>query len=254
MRMLRLAYLLALPFCLWTNASAEERMAHDAVTVIGALHQLHTREPEFSYDDLRDAIVAFAPDIVVLEVRPDELAAKKDTPGRPEYPAVIWPLLNQIRVRALAMEPGGATFTDISGEAGAAFRAFAERDPVAAAALSRLEVASDEALLAYWRSPGQAQDSTTASLTAGVQAAQLGLAGPAMADAQARWDRFMTERAIDAVRSNPGKRVLILGSYKNRAMLEQGLRKWQPKRVVSPTTLFGATSDAKSATHSRLKG
>ncbi|MBL0915169.1 MAG: hypothetical protein IBJ13_06555 [Sphingopyxis sp.] len=212
--------------------------ADDRVLVIGALHGLHEREPAFSYDRLRAAILAFAPDVLVLEVRPDELAERKPTPGRPEYPAVIWPLLGQMKIEAISMEPGGDTFKAITGEAGEAFGTLKQDNPEGAAALSRLDKEMDEWLLTYWQRPEQVQDETTASLTASLQAAQFALAGPRFAAAQARWEDFMSDRIVDAIKAHPGKRIMVIGSYKNRALLEQAARRAAPERAVSAMSWF----------------
>ncbi|KTE06007.1 hypothetical protein [Sphingopyxis sp. H115] len=220
------------------SAAAPPAPRGDAVLVIGALHDLHLREPAFGYDDLDAAIRAFAPDVLVLEVRADELARRTVTPGRPEYPAVIWPLLAAMHVETVAMEPDGDLFEAISGEAGAAFDAMRQRDPEGAAALSRLAADVDSFLLAYWGDAGQVHDATTAALAGGVQSARFALAGPAFVQAQARWDDFMTGRALDAIRAHPGKRVMVIGSYKNRALLETALRKAAPDRVIDAAQWF----------------
>lgn len=234
----RRTLLLILPLMMAASAPAAGPPRDDSVMVIGALHGLHARAPAFGYDQLRAAILAFKPDVLVLEVRPDELAERKATPGRPEYPAVIWPLLDRLRVRSVAMEPGGDTFKAISDAAGTAMAEAKRRDPAGAAALSRLDAAADEVLLAYWRRAGQVQDETTAALTTGTQAAQFGLAGPAFVAAQERWDRHMTERARQTVDANPGQRILVIGSYRNRTMLERALRRAAPRRTLRAADWF----------------
>lgn len=226
--------LLAAPLLAATPAIASD----DRVLVIGALHHLHEREPAFGYDQLRAAIIAFAPDVLVLEVRPDELAERKATPGRPEYPAVIWPLLALMKTATVAMEPGGDLFKAITGEAGAAFAALKQRDPGGAEALSRFDTAAEDILLVHWQSAGQVQDQTTAALAAGVQAAQFALAGPAFAAAQSRWENHMSEQVLQAMRAHPGKRVMVIASHKNRAMLERTVREAAPQRAIGAQGWF----------------
>lgn len=233
--------LLALPFLMAAPAIADTGMPDGPVLIVGALHQLHESEPSFGYDRLRASILAFKPDVLVLEVRPDELTERKATPGRPEYPAVIWPLLAEMQVEAVAMEPGGEMFKEIAGEAGAAFEALVQRDPDGAAALSRLEKAMDDVLLAYWQAPGQAQDDQTAAIAAGVQAVQFALAGPSFAAAQARWDSHMGGQVIRTVRSHPAKRVMVIASYKNRAVLDRMVRAVVEERVVDAAPWFATT-------------
>ena len=239
---------LALLLLAAATPSADATPPGDGVLVIGALHDLHENEPAFGYDKLRAAIVAFAPDILVLEVRPDELTGQKPTPGRPEYPAVVWPLLAQIKVETVAMEPGGDLFAAIAGEAGAAFAALKQRDADGSAALSRLDADVDRILLKYWQSAGQVQDGTTATLAASVQAAQFALVGPAFAAAQSRWDTHMSDQVRQAVRSNPGKRVLVIGSYKNRAMLEAVVREAAPERAIGAASWFERPGPAAAST------
>lgn len=238
MPIMRFLSSLGLPLLAAGSIPAHAAPPDNPVLVIGALHDLHSREPAFGYDQLRAAILAFAPDILVLEVRPDELAERKATPGRPEYPAVIWPLLAAMDVKAVAMEPGGELFEAIAGEAGAAFDALKRHDPDGSAALSRLNGNVDEILLIHWQRPAQVQDDTTASMTAGVQAAQFALAGPAFAAAQARWDGHMSLQALEAVRAHPDKRVMVIGSYRNRALLERVVRAAAPQRAIGAAAWF----------------
>lgn len=238
---MRLAFRAGILFIsLGTMALASDRVhaPSDPVVVLGALHKLHEREPAFDYDALRATILSFRPDVMVLEVRPDELEAMSATPGRPEYPAVIWPLLVGLKVDAVAMEPGGDLFKDITGEAGAAFEQLNHSDPTGAAALSRLGESADNALLAYWQAPSQIHDDKTASMADGLQAAQFALAGARFEAAQARWEGHMAAQVVRAVRGNPGKRVLVIGSYKNRAVLERAVRVAAPQRALAAKAWF----------------
>ncbi len=220
--------------------AAPAAAAPDSVTVIGALHGLHAEEPAFDNDALKAAILAFKPDVLVLEVRPDELEGRTATPGRPEYPAVIWPLLANTKVIAVAMEPGGETFKEMTGAAGLAFDAFGKRDPEGAKALSAADDAIEAALLARWRDAAQTQDEATAAVTAGFQQLQFALVGGGLDKVQARWDGFMAARVVEAVRANPGKRVMVLGSYRNRVLLEAAVRRAAPGRIVAPAPFLKA--------------
>ncbi|MEI2453150.1 hypothetical protein [Lysobacter firmicutimachus] len=247
MRNMYSALLFALPVLLLWIGSIKAFGADDRVVVIGALQGLHDREPAFDYDRLRSAIVEFRPDVLVLEVRPDELAEKKPTPGRPEYPAVIWPLLAEMRINAVAMEPGGDLYEEITRQAGAAFAALKQRNPIGAAALTRLDEATDEALLAYWQQPGQIQDEKTAAVAYGLQSAQFALAGPDFAAAQARWDGYMASQVRKAVRDHPGKRIMVVGSYSNRAMLERVAREQSSQRIVDAEAWVGKAAAPSAA-------
>lgn len=236
-----------LPLMFAPPAWAEPKPAADSVLIIGALHELHVSEPAFDYDRLRAAIIAYAPDLQVLEVRPDELAEKKLTPGRPEYPAIIWPLLTEMRIEAVAMEPGGATFEEIAGQARAAFDALTKANPDGAATLSRFESLSEVILLKYWNTAARVQDATTASLATGVEAAQFAVTGPEFATAQERWNNFMADKMLQSIRTNPAKRIMVIGSYKNRALLEQAAREAAPLRIIVASDWLEAMEPSASS-------
>lgn len=208
----------------------------DAVAVIGALHGLHAKSAGFSYAALRRAILDFQPDVMVLEVRPDELIDHAATPGRPEYPEVVWPLLKQHKIVSVPMEPGGDLFKTMAAQAGGAFDAFRLADPQGAKAAIALDDAAQAALLAYWRSPAQTQDAATAAAAAGLDALRYGLAGDKAYEIQVRWDDYMADRVTEAVAANPGRRVLVLGSWRNRQRLVQAVI---PSRLVEACLAAG---------------
>jgi hypothetical protein len=212
------AVLATFALCLATPCAAAE------IYVVGALHRLHATEPAFSYADLRRVIEAVRPEVMLLEVRPDELAERKDTPGRPEYPAVVWPMLPTMKATALPMEPGGATFQAMVDEASAQFAAFAKDNPVQSAYNDNLRLSLETALQAHWRHPADAHDRVTSDLVRAQALALETLAGQEFTVGQAEWDGYMVEQARTAIRANPGKRILVLGSFRNRAAFLDGLK------------------------------
>jgi hypothetical protein len=214
-------------------AHAETSSPPDAVLVLGALHELHEREESFGYDRLGQILETFRPDVVVLEVRPDELAGRTDTPGRPEYPKMVWPWLAESGAGAVAMEPGGKRFEALAGAAGAAFAALGRSDPQGAAALTAFDEALEAALLAYWRRPSQTQGETTARMVDSHVALRAAIVGPAFTNVQSAWDDEMAQVVTRTVRARPGKRVLVIGSYRNRAALEHAVRGIAAARLVS---------------------
>ncbi|ATY33001.1 TraB/GumN family protein [Sphingomonas psychrotolerans] len=217
-------------------AHAQTRPRGDEVLVLGALHGLHAREESFDYDQLRRLLEAFRPDVVVLEVRPDELVGRTDTPGRPEYPQMIWRWLDSAGVEAVAMEPGGPRFAELAGAAGAAFAALGRNDPQGATALTAFDEALETALLAYWRRASQTQDETTARMVDSHVALRAAIVGPAFVKVQSAWDDGMAEVVTRTVQSRPGKRVLVIGGYRNRGQLENAVRKVAAARIVSSSS------------------
>ncbi len=202
------------------------------VYVVGALHALHQTEESFDFDTLHRVVTAIKPEVMVLEVRPDELAERKDTPGRPEYPKVIWPLLASSPVKAVAMEPGGQLFAQMTGDASNAMKAFTARDPEGSKQWSGYQRALETVLRAHWQHPADAHDITTGSLSRAYYTTQYATVGEAMRTVQEQWDRFMVDRALEAVRAAPDQRVLILCSYRNRHRFTDALGAEAASRLV----------------------
>ncbi|MBU1376569.1 MAG: hypothetical protein KKE02_18650 [Alphaproteobacteria bacterium] len=223
MKQLRLAAL-ALGFAAGFTGQLHAATAPlDGVYVVGAIQRLHATEPSFSFDDLRRIIDAVRPDVLVLEVRPDELAERKDTQGRPEYPAVVWPWLAAHPATALPMEPGGKAFEAMTGDAGRRFEAFAKEQPEADAYMTRLGRALSSVLQDHWRHPADAHDAVTRDLIRAQGLAQAKLGGEGFATSQAAWDGYMVDRTREAIAAHPGKRILVLASYRNLNAFRTGL-------------------------------
>lgn len=220
----RIAAIVTIAISLTTTAKAAcPAPPADAVAVIGALHGLHAKASGFDYAALGKAIADFRPDVMVLEVRPDELIDRAVTPGRPEYPQVVWPLLKSLDVIAVPMEPGAEVFKAMVAEAGLAFDDFRRTDPVGSAAVTALTDATEAALLTYWRNPSRAHDAVTAAAGNSLNALQYGLVGAKAFAVQTRWNDYMADRVAEAVAAHPGRRVLVLGSWRNRERLQQAV-------------------------------
>lgn len=233
-----LAALLALSLPLAAGA-APKPLPADAILVVGSLHDLHAREPGFGYEHLKAVLDAAAPDVLVVETRPDELAGRTATPGRPEYPAVVWPWLADRAVVVEAMEPGGERFAVITGKVGKLYAAFERDKPQAAARLEALKANLAKALVDHWRGPADAHDEVTAALVEAAWLSETALGGPGYAAAQAEWEGHMTREARRIAAAHPGRRVLILASYRNLAAFEASLRD-DPRHVDAETWLRAA--------------
>ena len=202
------------------------------VYVVGALHALHQSEDSFDFNALQRVVTAIKPEVMVLEVRPDELAERKETQGRPEYPKVIWPLLAGAPIKAVAMEPGDQLFAQMTGDASKAMNAFTTRDAEGAKRWSAYQRAFETVLRAHWQHPADAHDATTTSLSRAYYVTQYATIGEAMKTVQEQWDQFMVDRALEAVRAAPDQRVLILCSYRNRHRFVDALGATASSRLV----------------------
>lgn len=204
----------------------------NGVFIVGALHGLHETEESFGYGDLRRLVEAIDPDVMLLEVRPDELAERKETPGRPEYPAVIWPMLDEMGVTAVAMEPGKPLFTEMVTRAANSASTFEWDRPDAHALWSSYGRSLIAALTDHWTGLAETHDRVTGDLTRSRYIVYTALAGEEIAESQVRWDAYMVEQAREAISANPDRKVLVLGSYRNRHVFVDALRADFAQRVV----------------------
>lgn len=225
---MRLTALIAVTAILCATPAA----AKDAeVFVLGALHGLHEKEESFGYAELERVIDKIGPDIIMLEVTPEELAGKLETKGRPEYPKVIWPLLGRRPIKAYAMEAGQPLYGELTGDAGKRWGDFKANAPAEEAALSAHSTATANVLLAHWKSVADTQDKATDAL--GRAREQLNGTMVTGSDAsQKRWDGAMVEAVKKAIADHPGKRVLVLGSYRNRYMFVEQLGGVKGARLI----------------------
>lgn len=219
------------------------------VYVVGALHALHEQEEAFGYDDLGRLIAAIKPDVILLEVTPEELTGKKDTPGRPEYPKVIWPMLVPGGPIPYAMEAGQPLYGELTSDASRRFGAFEKEFPAESAALSAYGKGANAALLAHWKSIADTQDSTTDALARARAALNAAMVTSTEAG-QARWDGVMVDASRKAIAAHPGKRILVLGSYRNRFMFVEALGKVRGAKLVDMRAWlqangFGAQPDRR---------
>ena len=204
----------------------------NGVFVIAALHGAHETESAFGFDKLRDIIDKAAPQVLLLEVRPDELEGRTDTPGRPEYPKVVWPILARGGIEAYPMEPGGDRFKLISERATGAVNARAREDSAAVAFWGRYQRVFTTTLQAYWNRPSDVHDENSANMSRSFYVLQAALLGDAYRGVQHDWDEFMIARVLEAVERSPDKRVVVLASFRNRHRFVEALRAAAPARLV----------------------
>jgi hypothetical protein len=210
-----------------------ERWTRNGVFVIGSLHGLHETEQGFGFDVLKRILEKAAPHVIVVEARPDELTNRSATPGRPEYPRVVWPLLSEQQIEAIPMEPGGTLFTELTSGVKDIASEHARRDSSGVAFWSRYQTAFAKTLVAHWSSAADVHDDTTADMCRAFYLVQAATFGDAFKSIQDRWDDFMTMRALEAVRRHPERRIVVLASYRNRHRFVDILRAAVPERVVS---------------------
>lgn len=198
--------------------------AQGELLVLSTLYSRHKAIAAYDLAVLRQVIVAVKPDVLVLDVTPSELRGRKVWPGKVEYTDVVFPYLDATGAKGLGSEPDEALFSQLTGVAGRAYKAFGEQNPAGAKALDDLKQATYRAMASGWRSAADVNSEKTDRLVAALREIEEGLVGEGAANVQAQWDRHHAERLRDAVRAHPGQRVLMLVGIESRYRVLRELR------------------------------
>lgn len=194
------------------------------VFIVSTLYARHRAVPAYGLPVLRQVIEAVQPDVLVLDVTPGELRSRKVWPGKVEYTDVIFPYLDATGTRAFGSEPDEALFSQLTGEAGQAYKDFGERNPAGAKALDELKQAAYRAMASEWTCAADVNGEKTDRRVAALREIEESLVGEAAARVQRRWDAHHAQRLRDAVRGQPGKTVLMLVGLESRYRVLQELR------------------------------
>jgi hypothetical protein len=218
-----------------TRAAAQETQ----LFILSTVTRLHPELSYYDFGELRRRILEVRPDVIVLEVRPDELAERKETPGRPEYPAVVFPLLQEKQYTTYPMEPGEPVFGEMVKSYATLLQKFKETQPDAAATLSAYESAAVAALRACWRSPADVNSPLTDRIVEAKHELQSALIGPERAASWARWNDYMVDAVKRAIAENPSKRILALVGYDNAYWMRARLADLAGARVIDMYEVLG---------------
>jgi hypothetical protein len=224
------------------------------VSVIGAIHGRHRASEDYSLEVLRQAIVQFDPDIVMVELPPDRFAkasANFDQYGEvresraddfPELTDVIFPLRKDMGFEII---PVAAWTAEIASERRAVEKRL-EKDPARGEDWSEYQAA----ILRYGRAvSGRLDDPAfihSRAFDAAVKARQktyerlfgddLGAGGWRVINAA---HLANINAALDAV-AGKEKRVLVLFGAAHKYKIVEGLEAREDVFLADPATLFGA--------------
>ncbi len=179
------------------------------VVVLCTLHQFHEEVPGYSYADLKAAIERLRPEVLAVELTPSDLEARKPQKIKREYQEAVYPLLEEHKWKALAIEPEGELSRKLiaairEGES-ALGRDFPQKEETA-------QLYSDtlfDHLRGRWHSAADVNSVWTDELFAVKHAFQEKLYGAKEVEGWEGWNQHFLERIMDAVKANRGKRIVV---------------------------------------------
>lgn len=182
-----------------------------ALFVLSTLYRRHAVTPAYDVSALRRVIERIDPEVLVLDVTPQELARREVHESKIEYVGAVFPYLATVNRPAYAAEPDEPLFSEITQPLA---RAFADVTAAKGEELDRYESALFTILGRHWASAAAANDTLTDQLMA-TRTRLTGEFVPAFAQAQAQWDAHTVARTLEAVAAHPAARVLLLTGVEN---------------------------------------
>lgn len=202
-------------------------MAHSApatVVVLDTLHQMHADVPAYGNTALGRAIERLKPDVLCVELQPDDLTARPPEKTKQEYPAVVYPLIDRHHYRVYAMEPAEPLYGTLLAPYRANTVAFSGREPAQAKAFAQYVDGLYAVLKARWTSPAAVNDEVTDAALRAKHALQEALMGPAEHTGWEAWNGHFLEVVQRAARENPGRRIVVLVGAEHGYWLREHLR------------------------------
>ncbi|MDW2982354.1 MAG: hypothetical protein WBG81_04575 [Rhodanobacter sp.] len=206
----RILLVLAMALAMALPALAATKAPPAQVAVLVTLHQLHATTPGYSFEALGRAVEQLQPDVLCVELQPDDLQRRPEEATKQEYPEVVYPLIDRHHYRVYAMEPAEPVYSDILKPYIQAGHDFSVRAPDQAEAFSRYSDGAYTGLQAYWTSPARVNDAVTDAVLHAKHELQQAMVGDGERTGWERWNRHFLDVILRAAKENPGKRIVVL--------------------------------------------
>lgn len=223
-----------------TRANAQVNRSEGAeVAVLCTLHQFHEEVPGYSYADLKLAIERLKPDVLVVELTPTDLAEKKPQKIKREYQNAVYPLLEQHKWKAVAMEPEGELSKKLIATIREGESSFDRDFPQKAETAQLYADTLFEYLRSRWHSAADVNSVWTDDLFAVKHAFLEKLYGPKEVEGWEGWNQHFLERIMETVKANPGKRIVVTVGAEHGYWLRGRLRREAGVKLVDTAEALG---------------
>ncbi len=210
------------------------------VVVLCTLHQFHEETPGYSYADLKNAIERLHPDVLAVELTPTDLAGKTTQKIKREYQNAIYPLLEQHKWKAVAMEPEGEVSRKLIAAVREAEGSFAREFPQKDEAAQLYSDTLFSHLRARWHSAADVNSVWTDDSYAVKHAFQEKLYGPKEVEGWEGWNQHFLDRIMEAATANPGKRIVVTVGAEHGYWLREHLRQQPGVKLLDTATALEA--------------
>ncbi|MCO6511089.1 MAG: hypothetical protein J5I65_09875 [Aridibacter famidurans] len=195
--------------CLFLFASTAFPQTETEVLVLSTLHQFHGKDNSFTFEKLSEIVESYRPDLIAVELTPDDLRTRKEQKTKVEYQKSIFPSADKIEAKMVPMEPAEPKFSEIVGLIRASDSDLREAKPDAAESFSAYVEALYGYLFEYWDSALEVNSARTDALFEVKHAYQNRLYGEKQEKGWEAWNGHFLEKILEAARANKGSRILV---------------------------------------------
>lgn len=208
------------------------------VIVLATLHQMHDEIPAYSFEHLSDVIERLAPDVLCIEVRAEDLAARSPQKSKREYPLAIYSLIDKNGYLVYPMEPSEPVFSALVKPYVAANQAFAASSPAQAEAFRDYGDGVYAGLRSYWTGPARVNDAVTDQVMRAKHALQEAMIGRGERAGWQAWNQHFLDVIVRAAAENPGKRIVVTVGAEHGYWLREHLGKSPGVQLLDTAALL----------------
>lgn len=217
------------------NAFAQTRTE---VFVLSTLHQFHGKNNSYTFEKLSQIVEGYRPDIIAVELTPEDLRTRKEQKTKVEYQKSIFPSADKIGAKMVPLEPAEPKFSELVGLIRASDSELREKKPDAAEGFSAYVDALYGYLFGYWKSAAEVNSARTDALSEVKHNYQNSLYGEKQEKGWEGWNSHFLEKILETARANKGSRILVTVGAEHSYWLRKKLRNEEGIRLVEAETVL----------------
>lgn len=203
------------------------------ILVLSTLHQLHGQLDYYTYDHLSHIITSFAPEVLAVELTPDDLHARKPQRVKQEYQQSVYPLLDALGCETIPLEPAEPLYSELVGLGKKAMEDLQKRNPAAVEQFGLYVNALYDVLFNWWRSPLDVNSSETDRHFEIKHRYQNEVFGEDEEKGWELWNQHFLEQILAAAAKYPEGRILVLVGAEHSYWLRKHLREQPAVRLLA---------------------
>lgn len=194
------------------------------VIVLSTLHQFHSTNTKYSFETLAKTIERINPDVLAVELTPNDLESRREQKVKTEYVRSVFPLIDKHKYKTVALEPNEPLYSELINLLKESNKENQENFPQKVEAFTTYSNAVYDYLFKYWTSIEAVNSSETDALFEVKHNFQNSLFGEKEAKVWNDWNSYFLKQIKDSAAKNKGKRILVLVGAEHSYWLRKNLQ------------------------------